>query len=227
MTNRQTIAVNSNHHVYYVIARKNLEQGKAIRKTIDLNEEQYWQYERVHIEHYGRPDPEYIPTENARRIELLEKLCEHLTQAVVFAAMTAEAFINYYAVRKGTSSHFSKYFDNLTPMQKWLIIPAHFNNGCQLDPGKKPLQDLDYLVKLRNSLVHAKPEISIVLDDQGFQSASDWEKFYGPSVEEATRCVNTVKDLVATLHTIDNAVQTDWLDELGFQKEYFNLPKKI
>ena len=139
MTNRQTVAVNSNHHVYYVIARKNLEQGKETRKNIDLNEEEYWQFERIHIQHSGRPDPGFTAVENAKRIELLEKLCAHLTEAVVFAAMAAEAYINYYAIRKGTTSHFNKYFDNLTPMQKWLIIPAHFNSGDQLDPGKKPL----------------------------------------------------------------------------------------
>ncbi len=227
MSDRQTIVVESNHHVYYVIARNNLERGKEIRTTIDRNEEQYWQFEKVHIEHYGRPDPEFIPTENARRIELLEKQCEHLTQAVVFAAMAAEAFINYYAVRKGTPSHFKKYFDNLTPMQKWLIIPAYFNSGSQLDPGKKPLQDLDYLVKIRNSLIHAKPETAIVLDDQRFHSTSDWRDFYGPSVEEATRCVNTVRDLVTTLNNIDNTVQTEWLEELRFQKQYFVCPEKI
>ena len=227
MSNRSTIAVESNHQVYYVIARKNLERGQEIRKAIDLNEERYWQFERVQIEHYGRPDPEYIPVENARRIELLEKQCEYLTQAVVFAAMAAEAFINYYATRKGTTSHFRKYFDNLTPMQKWLIIPAYFNSGSQLDPGKKPLQDLDYLIRIRNSLIHAKPETAIVLDDQGFHSTSDWRDFYGPSVDEATRCVNTVKELVTTLNNIDDTVQTGWLEELRFQKQFFVFPEKI
>lgn len=227
MGTSQAIAMESNHHMYYVIASKNLERGQKFQMEIETREERYWQFESLEIERYGRPDPDYVPIENAKRIELLEKRCEHLTQAVVFAAMAAEAFINYYAVRKGSSSQLEKYFDNLTPMQKWLIVPAYYNGGSQLDPGKRPLQDLDYLVKLRNNLVHAKPQVSVKLDDQGFQRTSDWRDFYGPSVEEATRCVNAVRDLVTALNTIDNAVQTDWLEEPRFQKQYFVFPGKI
>ena len=227
MSNQQVIALHSNHHLYYSIARQNLNQGQQIQKQIEDRERQYLEIESVVIQSSGRVDPDYAPIEIARRMESLRSLCQHSTQAVIFAALTAEAFINYYSVRKSSLTYFKNHFENLQPMQKWLIIPALFNAGNSLEPGKEPLQSLSYLVRTRNDLVHAKPQTAITLGDQGFHLSPSTENYYEPSIETASKCVTTVSNLVRGLKKIDELIETDWLNEEIFMRHFSVVTDKI
>ena len=141
--------------------------------------------------------------------------------------MTVEAFINYYAVRKSSSTYFKKYLESLMPMQKWLIIPALFNSGKSLEQGKEPLQSLGSLIRTRNELVHAKPQTAITVDDQGFHLSPSIEDYYEPSIETALKCVTTVSSLVTGLKKIDDSVEECWLSEDIFWRHFNVVTDKI
>lgn len=227
MSNQQVLALHSNHHLYYSIAQSNLEQAKHIERQLDENERQYLLLEAQEIEHYGRPDPDYLPLESARRMDLLRNQCQHTVQAVMFSAFTVESYINYYLIRKGSSNHFKQYLESLGPMQKWVIAPALFNEGRTLDPGKQPLQALGDLIRVRNNLVHAKPQGAVTMDHEGIHMSKSLENYYDPSIETASKCVETVSSLVFGLKDIDGQVDTDWLTDEIFSRVFYLSPEKI
>ncbi len=95
-----------------------------------------------------------------------------------------------------------------------------------MDPSDQPLQNLADLVRFRNDLVHAKPQAAITLDEQGFNLSPSFQDYYSPSIDVATRCVNTISSLVTSLKDIDGSVETDWLQEDIFSRVFYNTAKK-
>ena len=227
MGSQQIVAVFSNHHFYYSIALKNLDQAIATQRQLEIDEQWYSRWQENEMDRNGRLDPEFGNLESARRIDLLKTRCQHSMEAIVFSALTAEAFINYYATRKTSSNYFSNYLDSLNPMQKWLIIPGLLNSGASFDPGKQPLQGLNELMKTRNRLVHARPQPAITLSEQGFDTDLLVEHYYDPSIDTATKCVETVSCLVSSLHHIDKSVDTRWLDGDFVSRLFYATPNKI
>jgi hypothetical protein len=122
---------------------------------------------------------------------------------IVFSAFTLEAYINHYGISRLSRNYFSKYLDKLDLLAKWLIIPRVVT-GKKLDPGSAAMQDLSWLVSLRNRLAHFKSKKITVEDIEG----SDWLWY-----EDAERAVKTVKRVVSLLKRIDSKVETDWLKQ--------------
>jgi hypothetical protein len=120
---------------------------------------------------------------------------------VVFCALSAEAFINNYAIASLSKSYLESYLDKLDLFSKWIVIPR-ITTRKQLDPGSKALQDLDWLITLRNKLIHYKSKLIEV----GEIKETDflWE-------EDAKRAVETARNLVTRLGGIDSRVSVTWL----------------
>ena len=119
---------------------------------------------------------------------------------VVFCVTSLEAYINDYAISHLSKNYLKTYLDKLDLLSKWIVIPR-ITTGTQLDAGAKPLQDLSWLISLRNKLVHYKSRtVSIKqIKDTDFLWA-----------EDAQRAVETVKNLAQELKKIDNDVHIDW-----------------
>lgn len=110
--------------------------------------------------------------------ELEADIQQSVVVSVVFAALTAEAFINHYAFAKLTGSYFKNYLDKLDLRVKWIVIPR-LVTGQFLDPGSQPIQRLAHLVKLRNDLVHYKT-IDITREEMfsgSWQASPVWTTF--------------------------------------------------
>jgi hypothetical protein len=120
---------------------------------------------------------------------------------IVFSAFTLEAFINHHGISRLSRNYFSKYLDKLDLLAKWLVIPRVVT-GKKLNPGSAAMQDLSWLVSLRNRLAHFKSK-TISMDEI---EESDWLWH-----EDAQRAVRTVKRTVALLKRIDVKVDTEWL----------------
>lgn len=224
MTQQQNLMLFSNHHLYYVIARENLGQGAKRDEEIQANEIRYTEIEELIVRATGRPDPEVAGEATSRRVALLEQRCQSLTQACVFAAMAVEAFINFYPRSKSQPNTILSAVDSLSLESKWLVTPALINNGNRLEPGQQPMQDLHYLVATRNRLVHSQPKVAVSIKDGEFNTPQEIiDNYYGLSVDEATRCVETVRRLVLALHAIDPTVETGWMDENRF-RAFFIIP---
>lgn len=83
--------------------------------------------------------------------EMVKEACS----AVIFACMTAEAFINDYAVLNLSSGYVKDHLNGLRTKSNWLVIPR-LVTGKQLNPGGSAMHLYDRLVDVRNNLVHYK-----------------------------------------------------------------------
>ena len=150
------------------------------------------------------------------RIQQSEKSSEEITEllavkndrigllsliVVVFCATSLEAYINDYAIDHVSKNYFSKYLDRLDLLSKWIVIPR-ITTREQLNTGSKPIQDLSWLITLRNGLVHYKTKIKEI--EQLQTSDFLW-------ADDAKRAINTVRNLVLELKRIDKKVETGWL----------------
>jgi len=122
---------------------------------------------------------------------------------IVFSAFTLEAYINHYSISRLSRNYFSKYIDKLDLLAKWLVVPRVVT-GKKLNPGSAAMQDLSWLVSLRNRLAHFKSKTITVEEIE--QSDLLW-------YEDAERAVRTVKRVVFLLKRIDSKVDTDWLNQ--------------
>ena len=122
---------------------------------------------------------------------------------IVFAAFTLEAYINHYGISRLSRNYFSKYLDKLDLSAKWLVIPR-LVTGKKLNPGSRAMQDLSWLISLRNRLAHFKSKTITV--EQIKESDLLWH-------EDAERAVRTVKRVVSLLKQIDAKADTDWLNQ--------------
>lgn len=121
---------------------------------------------------------------------------------IVFSALTLEAYINHYGINRLSRNYFSSYLEKLDVLAKWLVIPR-IVTGEKLDPGSNAMQDLSWLVSLRNRLVHFKSKTITVEEIK--ESDFLWH-------EDAERSVRTVKRVVSLLKRIDPKAETDWMD---------------
>jgi hypothetical protein len=121
---------------------------------------------------------------------------------IVFSAFTLEAYINHYGINRLSRNYFSSYLDKLDLLAKWLVIPRVVT-GKKLDLGTAAMQDLSWLVSLRNRLAHFKSKTITVEEIKD----SDWLWY-----EDAEKAVRTVKRVVSLLKRIDSKADTDWLD---------------
>jgi hypothetical protein len=122
---------------------------------------------------------------------------------IVFSAFTLEAFINHYGISHLSRNYFSKYVDKLDLLSKWLVIPR-LVTGKKLNPGSAAMQDLSWLVSLRNRLAHFKSKTITVEEIK--ESDFLW-------YEDAKRAVRSVKRVVLLLKRIDSKIDTDWLKQ--------------
>jgi hypothetical protein len=122
---------------------------------------------------------------------------------IVFCAFTLEAYINHYAINRLSRNYFSNYLDKLDLLAKWIVIPRVVT-GKTVDPGSRAMQELSWLVSLRNRLAHFKSKTISVEDLR--ESDFLWH-------EDAERAVSTVKRVVSFLNRIDPKAETEWIDQ--------------
>jgi hypothetical protein len=120
---------------------------------------------------------------------------------IVFAALCLEAYINDYAINRFSRKYFEKHLDKLDLLSKWIVIPR-IVTGKQLNPDSEAVQDLQWLVTLRNRLAHFKSK------KVRFTEVKDSDFIFDYDVERAIR---TVRNLVLRLKEIDEDVDIDWL----------------
>ena len=212
----------SHHHEYFLIASEKGELATAVQEEVDQRDDDLAGADAVVVGYTGMPDAQDNDARMIRMpeiIQLLEKQALYITEAVVFSALCAEAFINYYVTRKRSAGFLEHYLDKLTPEQKWYLAPPLLNNGRCLEPGKEPLQGLSKLVKARNRVVHAKPSSQKIHGDLNLTKG----RLGGPSLDEARDGVATVRALVNGLAIIDPVVDTAWLDSARPEVLFLNL----
>lgn len=119
---------------------------------------------------------------------------------IIFCATSLEAYINHYAISNLSKNYLKTYLDKLDLLSKWVVIPR-FITGKQLDVGSKGLQDLSWLITLRNKVVHYKSrKIEIA-------AIKDTDFLWG---NDAKKAIETVKNLAQELKKIDADIDVEW-----------------
>ena len=134
--------------------------------------------------------------------DISREMNKHSRIVIVFCALSLEAFINDYAIEHLSKSYLEKYLDKLGLYAKWVVIPRLLT-GSQLPTGAKPMQDLDWLIKERNRLVHFKTE-NLALSELG-------DRLDSYNEETAERAILTVRNMALALHSIDRRAHETWL----------------
>jgi len=177
------------HSDYFKIALDNYKNIKRLKKEHDSI--------RKKIKHKKKiPDAE---------IDLLAKKQNAMGQlaivVIIFSVSSLEAYINHYAISRLSRNYLKKYLDKLDLLSKWIVLPRIIT-GKQLDPGSKSVQELRWLINLRNKMVHYKSR------KQRIDDIKESDFIWG---DDAGRALKTVRNLLLQLKKIDKEVNTDWL----------------
>lgn len=209
-----------------------ITEGEVVYKMLLLKVSYYGDYARIALENYDRIqellkerkviDDKYEKLgkisyeENSKFMELNAEIGKYSRVIVVFCALAIEAFINDYAINHFSKSYLEKYLDKLDLMSKWIVIPR-LVTGSQLDAGSQPLQDLDWLIRQRNELVHFKSRTVKASEFSGV-------KFFRE--QDAEKAISTVKNIVLELHNIDKTANETWLyhNDTWFPSERLKMP---
>jgi hypothetical protein len=131
---------------------------------------------------------------------------------VIFCATSLEAYINHYAISHLSKNYVKTYLDKLDLLSKWVVIPR-ITTGTQLDAGSSALQDLSWLITLRNKLVHYK---SRKIDIDNIKKT---DFLWG---DDAKRAIETVKNLAQELKKIEDDIDIDWTIKKYDKYPYFD-----
>jgi hypothetical protein len=191
MKAKGTVTIRWTHHADYF--RLALESWKRIQQLKQEHDAIQASLER----HDGASDD--IAEQLAAKNDEIGKLA---LVVIVFCAFALEAYINDYAINRLSRSYFKKYLDRLDLVAKWVVIPRLVAQK-PVDPGSRALQDVAWLVGLRNDLAHYKSkEVTI---EQLTVSDFLW-------YEDARRAIGAVRSAVSALRAVDRKAEAEWLE---------------
>lgn len=122
-----------------------------------------------------------------------DRAVEASRSAVILAVAALEAFINE-AAREIPS--WGREEDNMRLRSKWIVVPALLSGGATFDRGAQPFQGFHLLVKLRNSLVHPKPEEKIFEGDASLLVAFMSKPALDVTPEDGRRACQTARKMI-------------------------------
>jgi hypothetical protein len=131
----------------------------------------------------------------------------HAALSVVSALISLEAYINTYA--RDRIPEFCQSVDGLRLEAKWVLVPQ-LVSGRTFDRGTQPFQDLTQVIKLRNYIVHHRP--------QTYQWDEAMEHRPGPpsserlSVKNAEMACGVVPRMIRQLHELEGTKWPHWVD---------------
>jgi len=143
--------------------------------------------------------------------DIINTIDKYSRIVIIFCALSLEAFINDYAIDRTSKSYLENYLDKLDLHSKWVVIPRLLT-GHQLDTGSQPMEDLDWLIKQRNKLVHFK---SVTVEVSKMSEKLD---LYAYDEQKAQEAIDTVRNIVLALHGIDKKANETWL---YYENEWF------
>ena len=85
------------------------------------------------------------------------QLSQRVATAIVFSALTLEAFINQEFGLHPETHKIIKEEKGITVQAKWLMLPLLLQAGKTFETGEMPFQKFSQLVTIRNAIFHFNP----------------------------------------------------------------------
>lgn len=151
-------------------------------------------------------------------VEVASSVHNEAIISVVFSTMTLEAFINEYGIKHSSKSYFDNHLDQLKLLSKFIIIPK-LNDRIGIDIEKQEFEDLKWLIKLRNELIHFKKKTkhAAIIDMLKPLEQSDFIQ-----KEHAQKAINTVRNVIRIL---DSNLYS-YIEEKSYSKIFKEKNKK-
>ena len=124
----------------------------------------------------------------------------------MFCAASLEAHINIRAEQTLTGKSWDE-FDKLAIAGKWLFYPRLVSVGS-FDPGQKPFQDFQTLIKRRNALMHYKVKRAKVKHGYVLPPLIDQ---LGLRASAAKESLDAVSAMVRKLAQMEKRKKPDWI----------------
>ncbi|MBE8997716.1 MULTISPECIES: hypothetical protein [unclassified Nostoc] len=194
----------TNHERYFEIAREHLQ--KSQETDFDLNE-------KLGVNSSTYQGKSLKPEDAAYLLQSLQLINKSNIITVVFSALVAESFINYYAISKGKDEVYLRKFKtnkNLglgETVVKWINIPHDINGNFALTTDSAEVHNLQKLFDDRNKLAHHKASIQNI-------ASLDWSNIQDPNSITLLAAQNANQSLVTcieALKRVDQSIDINWL----------------
>lgn len=141
-------------------------------------------------------DPEHY-------FELSELRSNSGIKTIVFAAMALESLINDYGAIHLGDSFFKKHVDKLDSPSK-LIVAIKMVTSKTFPKGGQAYENLEFLFKIRNKLVHSKSKAVPFKNGEVDAEALDkmLPDYFSNWKETVNKCFKTIEVLSKTLHEL-------------------------
>lgn len=194
----------TNHEAYLEIALEKLNLSQEA--DTDLNTQ-------IGVTSLNYQGVSLSPESAAYLIHKLQLINKSNIISVVFSALAAESFINYYALSKGKDEAYLRQFRSSKARQlseavvKWIDIPHGITGRFALTEGSTEVNALQKLFADRNKLAHHKASF------QNLQSL-DFNNIRDPNVitiQDVQSGYCATVNAIRSIQVVDPTAFTDWL----------------
>ncbi|MBX9253123.1 hypothetical protein H1Q63_03975 [Desmonostoc muscorum CCALA 125] len=194
----------TNHETYFEIAREHLQT--SISTDCELEQ-------KVGVNSSTYQGKSLSPEDQMYLLPALRAINKSNIITVVFTALVAESFINYYAMSKGKDEAYLRNFKrdkNLglgETVVKWINIPHDITGHFALRKDSTEVNDLQKLFDHRNKLAHHKASIQNI-------ASLDWSNIQDPNSITLSDAKNANQSLITSLEAlkrVDPNIGIDWI----------------
>jgi hypothetical protein len=200
-----------NHDIYWEIAKEHLDLSLAIDR--ELSEKfgvTSFNYPGINIKTEGSWDDLFFLYEKITNAK------KHNVISIVFTALTAESFINFYAKTNGKDDAYLRQFRGSNGLSetviKWIYIPHAIKNSYAFTESSQEALDLQKLFDARNKLAHHKAFI-VNVQDINWNDINSLSDPNDVTTEDVQKGQEALFRALSALKNIDSTIDLNWLNK--------------
>jgi hypothetical protein len=192
----------TNHEAYLEIALEKLNFSQKTDADLHI---------RMGVTSLNYQGVPLLPKNAAYLIHRLQLINKSNIISVVFSALAAESFINYYALSKKKDKNYLRQFKSREGLSeavvKWIDIPKEITGNFALTTGSAEVKNLQKLFTDRNKLAHHKASLQNV-QDLDLNNIQDPNAITRQDVQSGyCATVNAIR----LIQTVDPEIDISWL----------------
>lgn len=192
----------TNHERYFEIAREHFNNSQGTNSDLEA---------KVGVNSFTYQGKSLKTEDAAYLLERLHIINKSNVITVVFTALAAESFINYYAFSKGKNEAYLRNFRARNGISetviKWIYIPKDITGNFALTENSTEVNNLQKLFRDRNKLAHHKASIQNL-------DGLDWSNIQDPNVITLLDAQSGYQSAITALEAlkqIDQTIDITWI----------------